>query len=86
MSTFEKIQRYLGKKPEEKSAEELRIEPLRGRIKALTEERERLTEQGRGRPKDWGVSPRFEQINQEIENITREIDGQPPLIFHGSKR
>jgi predicted nuclease with TOPRIM domain len=64
----------------------LRIEALRGRIKDLTRERERLAEAERTKPKDWGVNPRFEQINQEIENLNREIDGQPPLVFHGSER
>ncbi len=86
MSIFEKIQEYLGEKSKEKSPEEVRIEVLRGRIKDLTKERERLIEAERGKPKNWGVNPRFKQINQEIENLDREIEGKPPLIFHGSKR
>ena len=86
MNMFEKIQGYLGGKSEEKSPEEIRIEALRTRIKDLNKEREELSESERGKPKDWGVNPRFEQINQEIENLNREIEGQPPLTFHGSKR
>ena len=87
---FEKFQRYFGEKPQEESPEktpqELRIEALRGRIKDLTEERTKIFENQRHAPNNWGADPRIKQINQEIENLNREIKGEPPLIFHGSDR
>ncbi|OGF82142.1 hypothetical protein A2924_00440 [Candidatus Giovannonibacteria bacterium RIFCSPLOWO2_01_FULL_44_16] len=83
---FEKIQEYFGANEEEKSPEQKRIESLEARLADLAKERNRVINDNKSRPESWGVDPRLEQINQEAENIRREIDGKPPLVFHGSQR
>lgn len=83
---FEEFKQLFGGEKLEKTPEELRVEGLRARLKELSKERNRIIENSRVLPKGWGVNPRLEQINQEAENIRREINNDAPLIFHGTER
>ena len=63
---LESMKKFLGGESVEKSSEE-------ARIAELEKERRALEQSNVGRPESWGVDPRFEQINKEIENLRREM-------------
>lgn len=63
---LESIKKILGGESVEKSPEE-------ARIAELEKERRVLEQSNIGRPESWGVDPRLEQINKEIENLKREM-------------
>ena len=63
---LESMKKFLGRESVEKSSEE-------ARIAELEKERRALEQSNVGRPESWGVDPRFEQINKEIENLRREM-------------
>ncbi len=49
------------------------LSPEQERINELEKERVTLNKSNESRPESWGVDPRYEQINKEIENLTRDL-------------
>ena len=86
------FENFLKKKEVTKSPEDERKNALRLRIKELQKERDRINADERARTgnpfagSEVRPATRQQQINQEIENLTREINGEEPLNFHGSIR